>query len=169
MKSKAAVHPAEAELRAIALAYPESLEDFPWGESAFKVKGKVFLFMSVSVDGIKLSVKLPTSHERALASSFAEPTGYGLGKSGWVTSMFASDERVPIGTFKEWIDESFRAVAPKKLVALLSGVNPTPPAVANKSVANKSVAKKAGTKKAVVKKPVAKKAPAQRRTTRKSR
>jgi len=121
VKSKATVHPAKPALRAMALAYPESYEDFPWGESAFKVKGKVFLFMYVSVDGIKLSVKLPTSHEKALASSFAEPTGYGLGKSGWVTSTFASEEKVPVAAFKGWIDESFRAVAPKKIVELLAG------------------------------------------------
>lgn len=121
MKSKAAAHPAEAELRAFALSFPESYEDFPWGESAFKVKGKVFLFLYVHADGIKLSVKLPRSHEAALARSFAEPTGYGLGQSGWVTSSFDRYERVPVSDFKPWIDESYRAVAPRKLVAVLDG------------------------------------------------
>ena len=29
-------------LRAYAKAYPEAHEDFPWGESAIKVRGKVF-------------------------------------------------------------------------------------------------------------------------------
>lgn len=138
MKSKAAAHPAETDLRAFALSFPESHEDFPWGESAFKVKGSVFLFMYVHADGIKLSVKLPQSHERALASSFAEPTGYGLGKSGWVSASFDRYERVPIETLKAWIDESFRAVAQKKIVALLAGG-----ALASKS---KAAVKKASTK-----------------------
>src|SRR5690349_22430771 len=120
MKTQAAAHPAEAALRAHALSFPEVKEDFPWGESAFKVKGKVFLFMRASVEGLGLSVKLPVTNERALANSFAEPTGYGLGKSGWVSARFAPGERVPTDLIKTWIDESFRAVAPKKVAALLA-------------------------------------------------
>lgn len=121
MKTKPGSHPAEAALRAHAASYPETKEDFPWGESAFKVKGKVFLFMRAHSEGLGLSVKLPISNERALANSFAEPTGYGLGKSGWVSASFGPTERVPIDQIKAWIDESFRAVAPKKVLALLDG------------------------------------------------
>jgi predicted DNA-binding protein (MmcQ/YjbR family) len=129
MKAKAATHPAEAPLRAFALSFPEVREDFPWGESAFKVKGKVFLFMRAHEEGLGLSVKLPVTNERALANSFAEPTGYGLGKSGWVSARFGPDERVPVELIRAWIDESFRAVAPKKIVAQLAGGAPakTPP------------------------------------------
>ena len=32
-------------LRDFALRYPETHEDFPWGERVIKVKGKVFLFL----------------------------------------------------------------------------------------------------------------------------
>lgn len=128
MKSAAATHPSENELRAFALSFPEAREEFPWGESAFKVKGKVFVFVHVHAEGLNLSLKLPLSHETALAQPFAEPTGYGLGKSGWVTSKFEAHERVPMDLVKRWIEESYRAVAPKKLVALLAG--PKPPAAA---------------------------------------
>lgn len=145
-RPKAAAHPAEAQLRAVALSFPETHEDFPWGESAFKVKGKVFLFMYVHAEGIKLSLKLPESRERALASSFAEPTGYGLGKSGWVTSNFDRYERVPIDTLVEWIGESYRAVAPKKLVAALDRGGATKSAPPEK---RKTRSKKAATKRAV--------------------
>ena len=45
------------------------------------------------------------------------PTGYGLGKSGWVSVQFAPREKPPMDLMRAWIDESYRAVAPKKLVA----------------------------------------------------
>jgi hypothetical protein len=50
---------------------------------------------------------------------FAKPTAYGLGKSGWVTAELEAGEPVPVDLFQRWIDESYRAHAPKRLVALL--------------------------------------------------
>ena len=108
------------QLRALALAYPETREDFPWGESAIKVRGKAFLFMRQTSEGLGLSVKLPFSREFALDRDFAAPTGYGLGKAGWVTARFSSREAPPMDLLTAWIDESYRAIAPKKLVAQLS-------------------------------------------------
>ena len=109
-----------AELRDTALSYPVTDEHFPWGETAIKVKGKAFLFMHAEDDALSLSVKLPRSREDALALPFTEPTHYGLGKSGWVTSSFKRGDDVPVGILKDWIDESYRAIAPKKLVAQLA-------------------------------------------------
>ena len=62
-----------------------------------------------------LSVKLPSSGEEALDLPFARPTGYGLGKSGWVTARFEPGDRPPFELLKDWITESYRAIAPKKL------------------------------------------------------
>ena len=45
--------------------------------------------------------------------------GYGLGKAGWVGLRVPPDEDPPMDLFLEWIEESYRAVAPKKLVAQL--------------------------------------------------
>jgi predicted DNA-binding protein (MmcQ/YjbR family) len=112
---------AEAALREVALAYPEAYEEFPWGERAIKVKAKVFLFIYLAEDFLSVTVKLPVSGQVALALPFAAPTGYGLGKSGWVTARFAPTDDVPLAMLQEWIDESFRAVAPKKLLARLEG------------------------------------------------
>jgi len=109
----------EAALRACALAYPEATEEFPWGHPAFKVKGKIFLTMSQGESFLSLSVKLPLSGRVALALPFTSPTAYGLGKSGWVTARFAAREDVPTDMIKEWIDESYRAIAPKRVLALL--------------------------------------------------
>jgi predicted DNA-binding protein (MmcQ/YjbR family) len=110
---------AEADLRRHALSYPESNEEFPWGHSAFKVKGKAFVFMSVHEGVLRLSLKLPLSGRVALTFPFASPTGYGLGKSGWVTAQFGAGDDVPTHMLEEWIDESFRAIAPKRVVAKL--------------------------------------------------
>lgn len=112
-------NPDARELRERALSYPEASESFPWGHRAFKVRNKSFLFLGGDDGEFSLSVKLPHSHMAALALPFAEPTGYGLGKSGWVSARFPADAALPVSLLFEWIDESYRAVAPKKLVAML--------------------------------------------------
>lgn len=110
-------------LKALARTYPEATEDFPWGESAFKVKSKVFVFMhvtkTVGAERVSMSFKLPNSRHQALSLPFASPTGYGLGKHGWVTAVFEHGAELPMPLLTEWIDESYRAVAPKKLAAAL--------------------------------------------------
>lgn len=111
----------EAELRTHAMSLPEAYEEFPWGERAIKVKAKVFLFMRADSKELHMSTKLPLSSEAALMFEFAAPTGYGLGKAGWVSARFGEDDAPPVALLKSWIDESYRAVAPKKLVASLGG------------------------------------------------
>jgi hypothetical protein len=44
-------HPVAKALHKAALGYPETHEDHPWGERAYKVAGKVFLFMHVPSEG----------------------------------------------------------------------------------------------------------------------
>jgi predicted DNA-binding protein (MmcQ/YjbR family) len=119
MAKRDALARAQAALREHALGYPETAEEFPWGETAIKVRGKVFLFLHRPDGGLSVTVKLPLSAAAALGLPFAAPTGYGLGKSGWVTARFAAGADVPVGMLREWVDESFRAVAPKRLVAKL--------------------------------------------------
>jgi predicted DNA-binding protein (MmcQ/YjbR family) len=109
----------EALLRDFALSYPGAHEDFPWGERVVKVKGKVFVFMHRSDGDLHVTVKLPTSGLIALGLEFTKPTGYGLGKSGWVSATLDTRKAPPVPMLQQWIDESYRAVAPKKLVAAL--------------------------------------------------
>jgi predicted DNA-binding protein (MmcQ/YjbR family) len=106
----------EAELRAYALGFPGAYEEFPWGERAIKVKKKIFVFMSNNEAVLSLTTKLPASKGEALSMDFTEPTHYGLGKSGWVTSSFAAGMKPPMEYLRDWIEESYRAVAPKTLV-----------------------------------------------------
>ena len=106
-------------LRKHALAYREAYEEMPWGHHAIKVKGKSFLFLAADGGALSLSAKLPSSGTVALKLPFASPTEYGLGRSGWVTARFSRGARVPLDIFRMWIDESYRALAPKRLVTLL--------------------------------------------------
>jgi predicted DNA-binding protein (MmcQ/YjbR family) len=114
-------------MRRHALSFPETHEDFPWEEHrAVKVKGKAFLFMGMSPTELSFSVKLPQSRDIALMLPFAKPTGYGLGKSGWVSGLFEGDAKPPVDMLLAWLDESYRAIAPKKLVAQLATRQATP-------------------------------------------
>jgi predicted DNA-binding protein (MmcQ/YjbR family) len=106
-----------AVLRSYALGFPEASEDHPWGETVIKVRSKVFVFLGRAEEGVGLSVKLPESGLLALDLPFTSPTGYGLGKSGWVTAHFEPGETVPLLLLERWIEESYRAVAPRRLLA----------------------------------------------------
>ncbi|MDQ3880967.1 MAG: MmcQ/YjbR family DNA-binding protein [Chloroflexota bacterium] len=101
-------------LRRYAFTLPGAYEDHPWGESVAKVDKKVFAFFGVPTDDryTGFTVKLPESCAAALALHFTEPTRYGLGKAGWVTVRPPDDW--PVDLFRDWIDESYRAVAPKR-------------------------------------------------------
>jgi predicted DNA-binding protein (MmcQ/YjbR family) len=106
-----------AKLRSYALSLPEAYEDHPWGESVAKVAKKVFVFLGTDdhpESGI--SLKLGDSHDQAMTIRGVEPTGYGLGRSGWVNLPLKGDT-IPIAILRDWVDESYRLVAPKKLVA----------------------------------------------------
>jgi predicted DNA-binding protein (MmcQ/YjbR family) len=118
------------ELREFALGLPGAFEDFPWGERVIKVNKKVFVFLGKPDEergtGFGMSVKLPVSNSIALGLPFTEPTGYGLGKGGWVSVRFEPGQAAPVEMFKEWILESYRAIAPKKLSAQLDAAPPAP-------------------------------------------
>lgn len=127
---EAAKSPTDAileELRAFGLAYPGAHTKSPWpGHLDLAVKDKTFAYLSVEGEPFSISCKLPHSSDMALLLPFATPTAYGLGKSGWVSARFAIGEEIPVDMLKSWIDESYRAQAPKKLVATLPAATATP-------------------------------------------
>jgi predicted DNA-binding protein (MmcQ/YjbR family) len=114
-----------AHLLAHALTYPEAWEDHPWGDSVVKVRRKIFVFLGIGDDGaLQLSTKLPESADQARSLPWCEPTGYGLGRAGWTTARLAPDVAAPLPLLEDWIDESYRAVAPRTLVRTLDGRAP---------------------------------------------
>ena len=101
-----------------ALRLPEAYIDHPWGEDVVKVRKKVFAFFGTEgPDAGGMGVKLRESQPLALAQPSVVPMGYGLGKAGWVSVTFGDD--MSFEMLKEWVEESYRAVAPKTLVATL--------------------------------------------------
>jgi predicted DNA-binding protein (MmcQ/YjbR family) len=105
------------KLRSHALAYPATTEAFPWGESAFKVKGKTFVFMRADPNDLSFSVKLSKSRNKALALPGSEPTHYGLGAKGWVT--LRPTAKTSLDLLLSFVDESYRAIAPKRVLEQL--------------------------------------------------
>jgi predicted DNA-binding protein (MmcQ/YjbR family) len=106
-----------------ALGLPGAWEDHPWEETVAKVGKKVFVFFGseASPSWPSMTVKLAESHDQAMAIPGTEPTGYGLGRSGWVTIPFGSRLLPPLGVLTDLVEESYRLVAPRKLVAELDG------------------------------------------------
>ena len=108
-------------IRTLALSYPETVEEFPWGHPAVKVRGKTFLFMGSEGAALGFSVKLPRSHPFALDLPFAAPTGYGLGRAHWISFRVKDPAELAPGQVAHWLDESYRANAPKALLKRLDG------------------------------------------------
>ena len=90
------------------------------GEPTFRVSGKNFIFTDPEASSV--SEKLPPEEAAAVVGSdpLAKPTGYGLGRHGWISV------RVPGRTsrtrwleIEEWIRTSYTLVAPKKLARLV--------------------------------------------------
>lgn len=106
-------------LLATALAFPDAWEDHPWGETVAKVGKKVFMFCGgAEPEDPRITLKLADSLDQALDLG-ADPAGYGLGRAGWVT---VDCSRVPGPILEDWVEESYRLVAPKRLSALLSDI-----------------------------------------------
>ena len=116
------------QLRDFGLAYPGAHLKSPWpGHLDLAVKDKTFAYLSLEGEPFGISCKLPRSNVAALMQPYTTPTGYGLGKGGWVSARYPASEVPPIEVFKAWIDESYRAQAPKKLVAALLSPGQQPP------------------------------------------
>jgi len=139
------------ELRKLGLRYPGAHIKSPWpGHADLAVNDKTFAYLSASGEPFSISCKLPQSHEVALGLPGAVPTAYGLGRSGWVSLTPGPKDDLPLEMFTAWIDESYRAQAPKKLVKELDAASGGRPA-AERTVAP-SVKKRAPTKKTPAKK-----------------
>ena len=108
-----------AKLEAVCARLPgtERVDVEAWGgEPTFRVNGKAFVFTDADVTGI--SVKLPKDEAEAVVATDpgAEPTGYGLGRHGWVSVRIAPRAgRERWRQVEEWVRTSYTLVAPRKL------------------------------------------------------
>ena len=110
-------------LEAICLRLPsaERVDIEAWdGEPTFRVNGKNFVFTDKAATGV--SVKLPKDEAAAVVATDkgAEPTGYGLGRHGWVSVQIgAKPSAARWREIEEWVRTSYTMVAPKKLAKLV--------------------------------------------------
>ena len=113
------------ELRSWGLALPGAHRKSPWPEhDDLAVKDKTFAYLPKRGAPFSLSCKLPYTGSEALKLPYATPTGYGLGKSGWVSFNPPADAVPPLEQLQEWVEESYRAQAPRKLVKELDEGRP---------------------------------------------
>ena len=90
------------------------------GEPTFRVRGKNFVFAAQDASGI--SVKLPKEEAAAVIATdkTAEPTGYGLGRHGWVSVTLGQKPSAARWTqVEEWVRTSYTMVAPKALARVV--------------------------------------------------
>ena len=90
------------------------------GEPTFRVRGKNFVFTDAAARG--LSVKLPKEEAVAVVATDerAEPTGYGLGRHGWVSVEVGDDaDEARWQQVEEWVRTSYCLVAPKGLAKVV--------------------------------------------------
>lgn len=120
--------PTDALLKALrewGLTLPGAHTKSPWeGHLDLAVNDKTFAYLSIEGEPFSISVKLPQSNGMALSLPFTKPTGYGLGKSGWVSAEFPPGKAPPLELLKSWVEESYRAQAPKKFLKELEGTAP---------------------------------------------
>lgn len=86
------------------------------GEPTFRVRGKTFVFADRAATS--LTVKLPLEEAEAVAVTEpgAKPSGYGLGRHGWVTVPVGDEpDDARWGQIEEWVRTSYTLVAPKRL------------------------------------------------------
>jgi predicted DNA-binding protein (MmcQ/YjbR family) len=105
--------PYSDRIRALALSFPATYEDSPWGFPVFKVgDNKLFAMMTHRDDECEceLTVKL-TSEEREVALMLpnVRRASY-VGRYGWVTATIADEESLHVGL--EWLRESYWLRAP---------------------------------------------------------
>ena len=127
-------------VRSFALSLPAAEEDRPWGEPVVKVRrkpgpppwrkdgegvhGPMFLWLGQrETEAPAVAVKLTTSHETAMAIGGGVPTTIsGLGQWGWVTVPL-TPPALDVDLVCEWVEESYRIVAPKRFVAEVDARN----------------------------------------------
>ncbi len=105
-----------AQVRELALSFPETYEDAPWGHPAFKVAdNRLFALMWESEDAVHVTLKL-TQEEREIA--FLLPyvrRASHVGRYGWVTAKVTDEDSLAAAL--EWLRESYWLKAPARLKA----------------------------------------------------
>ena len=111
----------EEQIRELALSFPESYEDRPWGDfPVFKVgENKVFGWAVTEDEAVNVTVKL-TTDEREIAHllPYVKTASY-VGRYGWITAAVTDEESLEAAL--EWLRESYWLKCPSELRAAVEG------------------------------------------------
>jgi predicted DNA-binding protein (MmcQ/YjbR family) len=102
------------ELRDLCLAFPGSLETFPFGPqtSVFKVDGKIFALSRLAQSPLRVSLKCePLLAEQLREAHRAVLPGYHLNKRHWNTVII--DGSIPEPMIRDMIEDSYDLVVSK--------------------------------------------------------
>lgn len=107
-------------IRELALSFPKTYEDEPWGHPVFKVAdNRMFASMSGAGEAVMLTVKLTTEErEIALLLPYVSRARY-VGRYGWVTAEVRDEESLEAAL--EWLRESYWLRAPAELRSAVEG------------------------------------------------
>ena len=99
----------------------ERVDIAEWGDHpTFRVRGKNFVFSDQGATNLSLKLSKEEATAVVATDPAVEPSGYGLGRHGWISlpvDADAGDERWQ--QLEEWVRTSFTLVAPKKLARVV--------------------------------------------------
>jgi len=107
------------KIRDHAMTFPETVEGSSCVNRAFKAGGKNFAFLGEKDGECSLRLKLESSIPDLEERSSADSDRWQVGKGGWVLLKFPPGDAPKIAELRGWITESFRLLAPRKVVAQL--------------------------------------------------
>jgi predicted DNA-binding protein (MmcQ/YjbR family) len=102
-----------SRMRRLALSFPKTYEDAPWGFPVFKVADNRMFAWLIEEPVVEVTIKL-TREERELAFllPYVRKASH-LGRYGWVTATVGDEEA--LDNALEWLRESYWLRAPAKL------------------------------------------------------
>jgi predicted DNA-binding protein (MmcQ/YjbR family) len=114
-------------LRAICLPYPEASEAEAFGNPTFQINRKNFAMANKLDHRVSIWCKASPGAQEAFVAS--EPEHYFrppyLGPKGWIGAWLSPETAPDWDAIAEIIDESYRLIAPKRLLKLLDSNFPT--------------------------------------------
>ena len=107
-------------VRKICLGFPETSEKIAWGHPTFRVRDKIFATIGADADDkvVTMTAKPPPGEQEALLAEgapFFFPKYVGV--RGWIG--FVVDSKTDWKLVAELVEDSYREIAPKRLVAQL--------------------------------------------------
>lgn len=110
---------ASERLRTQALELPEVEEGSSCVNRAFKAAGKNFAFVGERRGDCTLRLKLSDALPEVERLAETQPERFQVGTGGWTLVVFPPDDPPGPDQTERWITESYRLLAPKRLVAEL--------------------------------------------------